>query len=129
MAKETRLVAEIKRVLLLERLRNQLEHESLRDLQAVERLLEGRKGIGLPGAPQEYSDECLENVRATVRQKMTQLRSEGHRRAGAKTAIRKIIEGVVRDNEGERGITRRAAQIKNQTARFFKIYEAARKRG
>ncbi len=131
MAKESRLVLEIRRLLLLENLLDLFRNRSttLDDLRAVERLLKSRKGKQRRGAPALYSDESLADVQLKVRQKMARLRAAGKRRAGPKTAIRSLVEGLVRETEGSQGLVTREGWIRSYVARVFKIYEAARKRG
>jgi len=132
MTKENRLVAaieqEIQRQKLLERLRNQLEDKSLRDLQAVEHLLERRKDTKSLGAPRTYSDDEVLTVEAGVREMKARLKAEG-KPAGTRSAIRALVEHLFNTVEYLKKYKGNDRKIKEWRGRIHKIYEAGRKRG
>lgn len=124
-----RLASAVARAAKLHLLKERLDTASLEDLQAIEKLLVRRSGVGKTGRPEKYSDALLNDVLSQVQEEMLRLRTLRASRSGRKTAIRALVNRVVRQREGDAAIALRAARIISTSAYIFKLYEAARKRG
>ena len=129
MKKESRLVAEIRRRLTIDELRARLETLSPADLAAIDRLLARRRDVAAPGAERKYSDAELEMVRRDVKHEMDRLKADGMNRYGAKTAIRSLAIQALSTTRGATSIASNPRLVDRLVARWFKVWEAARKRG
>jgi hypothetical protein len=126
---KNRIKNEIERVLLLGDLRDRLDNLRLDELLALKRWLNLRKEKTRPGAPAVYSDDLLDDVHSRVRSEMLRLKKAGERRAGAKKAIRNVVEQFVVDQYGKAYLANHRIKIDATILYFFKAFEARRKRG
>jgi hypothetical protein len=127
--KQTRLAAEIRRLLKVNELTDRLRALSPQDLAAIERLLVSRRGVGAAGAERKYSDGEGHELRLKVRYEMQRLEDAGVKRYGAKTAIRSLVMQALTTERGTASVASNPALVERVCAEWFRIWEAGRKRG
>ncbi len=127
MTKEPRLSAELRRIVALDDFVDYLRRRdtTYRDIHAMRRLLNSRKGKQSTDARVRYSDELLLDARNTIHREMQVLKNAGQPQSGPKSAIRSWIEKTRQSLGKNRSDDER---IENAVDYLFKIYDAARKR-
>lgn len=108
--------------------KRQLEDLSESQVRAVMKFMRQISRATKPGAPPKYPAPFATDVLDRVHLEMNRLKAQGAKRAGPKSAIRRIIERHALETRGASEPARRADTITKLTVELFKVYEAARRR-